>query len=471
MNSSASTPNALRYKRVKKNADTLTPISIFQRLKGKKKFLLESSFQHEDKGKYSYIGSDPYQEVIGIENKTIVIDHQTGTEKRINQNALTYLRENLPDIQLDVPLPFTGGAIGYVGYDAIRQFANIGTDLEDDLNMPDIHLMVYKSLIVFEHTKETVHIIATNVQQEPEEKLDQYLEALVISLQENSPATELEETDIHFQPEITADEFQEKVKVVKDYIEQGEALQIVISQRMKASFEGNPFTFYRKLRRANPSPYMFYIDFENYKIVGASPESLIQTSGEHIVTNPIAGTRARGKNAEEDRMLERELLEDRKEIIEHKMLVELSQHDLRHVCHEDQITVPTYMKVEKYQHVMHIVSEVHGKLKPGLSSIDALIACLPAGTVSGAPKVRAMQIINDLEPKKRGVYAGGIGYIGFNRDLNMAIAIRSLVVKDGYAYLQAGAGIVAESEPAKEYMETLHKARSLMEISKVDVVL
>lgn len=471
MNSSTSTPNALPYKLLKKNADTLTPISIFQRLKGKKKFLLESSFQHEDKGKYSYIGSDPYQEIIGYGNRTTVIDHETGSKEQLEQNALTYLRENLPDIKLDVPLPFTGGAIGYVAYDAIRQFANIGTELDDDLNMPDIHLMIYKNLIVFEHTKETVHIITTNIAQETEEKLDEKMNILMTSLQENINTTELEDTDIHFQAETSAEAYKEKVKIVQDYIDQGEAMQIVISQRMKASFNGNPFTFYRKLRRANPSPYMFYIDFEDYKIVGASPESLIQTSGEQVVTNPIAGTRARGKNSEEDRILEQDLLADQKEINEHDMLVDLSQSDLRHVCEEKSITVPIYMKVEKYQHVMHIVSEVHGKMKSGLSSIDALIACLPAGTVSGAPKVRAMQIINDLEPKKRGVYAGGIGYIGFNRDLNMAIAIRSLVVKDGYAYLQAGAGIVADSVPEKEYMETLHKARSLMEISKADVVL
>lgn len=464
MNSSASTSHTVPYKLIQINADTLTPISIFQRLKGTKKFLLESSFQHEAKGKYSYIGLNPYQEIIGYRNQTFLIDHQSGTKTPIKQNALTYIRDHLPNMKLDLPLPFTGGAVGYVAYDAIRQFANIGPELEDDLQMPDIHLMVYKQLIIFEHVNETVHLLAINVDHESEEKLEQSLKKLKQALQENIMMTDLEDTPIQFDPDISAEGFQNKVKLAKHYIEQGEALQIVLSQRMKTPFHGDPLTFYRKLRRANPSPYMFYIDFEDYKIIGASPESLIQTTGDHIVTNPIAGTRPRGKNAEEDQLLEKELLADRKEITEHHMLVELSQDDLKRVCHEQDISVPVYMKVEKYQHVMHIVSEVHGKLKPGLSSIDALIACLPAGTVSGAPKIRAMQIINELEEKKRGVYAGGIGYIGFNRNLNMAIAIRSLIVKDGYAYLQAGAGIVADSVAENEYMETLHKARSLMDI-------
>src|SRR5699024_494270 len=229
----------------------------------------------------------------------------------------------------------------------------------------------------------------------------------------------------------------------------------------QAEVNGDPFSYYRKLRFANPSPYMFYVDFDDYLIIGTSPESLIQTTGKQIVTNPIAGTRHRGKTDAEDRLLMDELLADQKEIAEHQMLVNLSRKDLEQVCEIDSITIPTYMQIEKYQHVMHIVTEVHGTLKPNKSSIDALIATLPAGTVSGTPKIRAMQIINELEDYKRGIYGGGIGFISFTHDLNLALAIRSIIIKNKTAYLQTGAGIVFDSDPDAEFAETLHKARSL----------
>src|SRR5699024_8748461 len=241
-------------------------------------------------------------------------------------------------------------------------------------------------------------------------------------------------------------------------------------QRMIAEMNGDAFSFYRNLRVANPSPYMFYIDFGPYTIVGASPESLVQTTGDEVITNPIAGTRPRGKTTLEDEAISKDLLSDEKEIIEHEMLVELSKADLKNICDHTSIHVPIYKQIEKYEHVLHIVSEVHGVLKEKVSSLDALIACLPAGTVSGSPRERAMQIINTIEERKRGVYAGGIGYISFNHDINLAIAIRSLVIKDEKAYLQVGAGIVAPSIPEKEYEETLHKARSLTNINNVQQV-
>ncbi|WP_312854636.1 anthranilate synthase component I family protein [Pallidibacillus pasinlerensis] len=265
---------------------------------------------------------------------------------------------------------------------------------------------------------------------------------------------------------MTEQQFKEKVEIIKQHIENEEVAQVVLSQRMKGKLEGDSFTFYLKLREVNPSPYMFYIDFEDYQILGASPESLVQTKNDEVITNPIAGTRHRGMSVAEDKALEKELLTDKKELAEHDMLVELSRNDLERVCEASSIHSPTYMKIEKYQHVMHIVSEVRGKLKEDFTSIDALLACLPAGTVSGMPKIRAMQIINELEEQKRGVYAGGIGYINVNLDINFALAIRSLVIKDGLAYLQAGAGIVKESDPTFEYNETLNKARSIMEVAK-----
>lgn len=466
----ATNPKTVPYKFIKQNADTLTPIGIFKQLSGKKKFLLESSFQHEKKGKYSFIGSDPYQEIIGRRDMTTDIKHEKGTTETMNQNPLLYIQEQLPKIDIDLPLPFYGGAIGYIGYDAIRQFENIGEDLPDELNMPDIHLMVYKNVIVFDHTKEIVYLIAMNPDHRPEAELDNRLQDLQHMLTAYADTIEDEISNVQFQPEITEKQFKEKVEIAKKHIHEGDIFQVVLSQRMKAAIDGDPFSFYRKLRKANPSPYMFYIDFEDYLVLGASPESLIQTTGNEVVTNPIAGTRSRGETAAEDEALMEDLLSDEKEIAEHRMLVDLSRNDLGRVCEIGSIELPTYMKIEKYQHVMHIVSEVHGKLKDDFTGVNALIACLPAGTVSGAPKIRAMQIINELEEKKRGAYAGGIGYINFNQDVNIALAIRSLVIKDTSAYLQTGAGVVYDSIPEKEFAETLQKAKSLMEVNHIDLV-
>lgn len=454
------------YKMKTINADILTPIRIFKRLNGRRKCLLESSFDHENKGKYSYIGADPYKEIIGYGNETVIKDLQTGDEKRLKVNALHYIRDHLPKIHIDLPLPFTGGAIGYVGYDAIREFEQIGADLPDELDMPDIHFMLYKNIIVFEHRKETAHILTINIDQDSDEQLTNNITKLEEALHTDGGNMTTKDIDpLHFKSDMEKETFKESVNKAKEYIRQGEAEQIVVSKRMKAVINGDPLSYYRKLRIANPSPYMFYIDFDDYLIIGASPESLIQTSDQKIIANPIAGTRPRGKTEAEDKALTSELLADKKEISEHQMLVNLSKKDLSRVCEHDSITTPVYMNVEKFEHVMHIVSEVHGTLKPDLTSIDALITSLPAGTVSGTPKTRAMQIINELEPIKRGFYGGGIGYIGFNEEINLALAIRSLIIKENVAYLQTGAGVVLDSDPETEFMETLHKARSLTEVN------
>lgn len=457
------------FKYLKINADMLTPIGIFQRLEGTKRFLLESSLPHEKKGKFSFIGANPYEEVIGNGGDVILKSNIENSTTEIHEEALQFLDKHMPELNLDIDLPFVGGAIGYIGYDAIRQFENIGEVINDTLEMPDIHLMLYKDIFVFDHKKETVYCIVMNPFDEPEYKLDERLE----QLQQTLRAQPKEITDVTqepFQTEMTREAFEQNVKTAKEYIHQGDVFQVVLSQRMQAKFTGDPFSFYRKLRKSNPSPYMFYVDFDEYVVLGASPESLLQTKGNQVITNPIAGTRPRGKTAEEDAQLVQELLADEKEIAEHKMLIDLGRNDLGRISEINSIEIPTLMQIEKYEHVMHIVSEVSGTLQADKSSIDALISCLPAGTVSGAPKIRAMQIINELEQKKRGVYAGGIGYIGYNRDLNMALAIRSLVVKDSTAYIQAGAGIVFDSVPETEYEETLHKARSLMEVNNIDFI-
>lgn len=453
--------------------NNLTPIQVLKKLSGSKKFLLESTFQHEQKGKFSFLGMNPYEEVIGRDNQTTIINLESKKTEIKEENALLYLKNHLPMMDIDLPLPFFGGAVGYIGYDSIRQFEDIGNPLPDEMDMPDLHFMIYKDVIVFDHTNNFIYLIAVNTDNQAENILDARIQKLKESLDSAEIQVDIDFEGIHFEPATTEESFKEKVNIAKEHIKQGDVFQVVLSQRMTAKIHEHPsfpFSFYQSLRKANPSPYMFYIDFEDYLILGASPESLVQTSGSEIVTNPIAGTRPRGKTAAEDESFKNELLSDEKEIAEHRMLVDLSRNDIGRVCEINSITIPTYMKVEKYQHVMHIVSEVKGRLKKNFSGIDALITCLPAGTVSGAPKIRAMQIINKLEEKKRGAYGGGIGYINFNHDLNIALTIRSLVIRDNIAHVQAGAGIVFDSVPENEYRETLNKARSLLEVQQLDPI-
>ncbi len=452
------------YRRTEKNGDTLTPIMIFKRIQGEKKFLLESSFPHERKGRYSYIGADPYLEIIGRADETKVINRKTSEEKTYAMHALEYIATYLPNIQTDIPLPFTGGAIGYVGYDALRHFVDIGDDLPNDLDMPDLHFMVYDTIVAYEHRKEKLHIIAMNIEDEAERLLEEKINRIEKALETTSPIEAPDVEPLNFQAEIAPEDFIKKVERAKDYIAKGEVEQLVLSQRLVAELKGDPVSYYRKLRSKNPSPYMFYIDFGPYLVLGSSPESLIQTYGEKVITNPIAGTRPRGKTPEEDEAFKAELLSDQKERKEHDMLLALSKEEIAPICEEGSLEVPVYREVVRYEHVMHLVSEVHGKLKADATAIDALLRCLPAGTVSGTPKKRAMQLINELESLRRGVYAGGIGFISFSHDVNLAITIRSLLIKDGRAYIQAGAGIVADSIPEEEYAETLHKARSLLEM-------
>lgn len=458
------------YRLLKLNADTLTPIEIYMRLTGRKKFLLESTFEHETKGKYSFIGCDPYEEIIGIGEQTKVFNYRTNKTTTIKQHALTYLEQELPQIKLSLPVPFYGGAVGYIGYDAIRSIEYIGERLPNDLAMPDIHFMLVQNLIVFDHATETVYLIAIHLPDNHDSDLDKQLSDLEQQLLTPRPLKQSTAMNLRFLPEIDKDRFIEKVEQAKKYIEQGEIFQVVLSQRMKAQLNTDPFSFYRQLRKVNPSPYMFYIDFFDYCLLGTSPESLVQTNGRSVITNPIAGTRPRGKTREEDDKWMKELLNDPKEIAEHRMLVDLSRNDLGRISEIGSVIIPTYMTIEKYEHVMHIVSEVQGRLRNDQTPFDALRSCLPAGTVSGAPKIRAMQIINDLEDFERGVYGGGIGFINYNHDISIALLIRSLVIKGEHAYLQTGAGIVFDSDPEKEYEETLFKAKSLTEVRINDFI-
>lgn len=444
--------------------DTLTPISIYQSLSGRKKFLLESSLKHEKSGRYSFIGVEPAFELKGFGAFSQIVKNKE--TKVIEEKPLELLKKLLPSNNaLNSIFPLIGGAIGYVGYDVIRQYENIGEELEDELNVPDVHLMFFEDLVVFDHLEQKVYLVATPIEKDTtienlQKQLDKRRREIL------TPIKNIQEKSFKLSPfkaTISKDEFMDSVKKAKEYIVEGDIFQVVLSQRLHADIEGDPFSYYRKLRVKNQSPYMYYLDFEEYVVAGSSPESLIKAADEYVMTNPIAGTRPRGKSEEEDTELERDLLADEKELAEHRMLVDLGRNDIGRVSDFGSVTVNKYMKIEKYKHVMHIVSEVSGKLRDGKSAIDALSSTLPAGTVSGAPKIRAMEIINELEKVKRGIYSGAIGYFSANGNMDFALAIRTMVIKDKKAYIQAGAGIVHDSIPEKEYEETIHKLRVFLE--------
>ncbi|AJH21810.1 MULTISPECIES: anthranilate synthase component I [Bacillus] len=447
--------------------DSITPISLYRRMKGKKKFLLESSQLHPDKGRYSYLGCNPYGEVksVGIEVERTMY----GQTEKLQGNVLQVLEEVIAPSLVESPFPFCGGAVGYIGYDVIRQYENIGADLHDPLNIPEVHLLLYREFTVYDHLRQKFSFVYVCREddsasyEEVYERLQVYKEEVLKG--EEAEVNEIQST-LSFTSSITEKEFCEMVETAKEHIRAGDIFQVVLSQRLKSECKGDPFALYRKLRIANPSPYMFYIDFQDYVVLGSSPESLLSVREDKVMTNPIAGTRPRGKTEQEDEEIEKELLGNEKERAEHMMLVDLGRNDIGRVSEIGSVMIDKYMKVEKYSHVMHIVSEVYGTLRKRISGFDALAYCLPAGTVSGAPKIRAMEIINTLEHEKRNVYAGAVGYISFSGNLDMALAIRTMVVKDEKAYVQAGAGIVYDSDPVAEYEETLNKARALLEVMK-----
>ena len=442
--------------------DTFTPISVYQKISGRKKFLLESSHKHNDSGRFSFIGSDPVFELINLNGETIV---KSGNQVEVkNQTFSGALKELLPQINTNTDIPFIGGGVGYVSYDFIRDFEDIGPLLSDPLEMPDGHLMFFNEIIVFDHLKQKINLIGIDYPGISREDLVAKMNKRKIEIR----AVEHKEDDnrfalTDFKVSQTREQYVKAVKKAKALIEAGDIFQVVLSRRLSANAEGNPFSFYRRLRVNNPSPYMYFLDFEDYAVAGSSPESLVKFRDGTIITNPIAGTRPRGKTADEDDRLKKDLLIDEKELAEHKMLVDLSRNDLGRICEIGSVGINKYMEVEKYQFVMHLVSEVSGRLSPKAHPIDGLAACLPAGTVSGAPKIRAMQIINNLEKEKRGVYSGAVGYFSACGSMDFALAIRTMIVKDGMGYFQAGAGIVYDSDPEKEFEETIHKLKAMME--------
>lgn len=453
---------------VQMNGDELTPVNIFYKQKGHYKFLLESASLKGEGGRYSFIGKNPYLRLLSRgEAITIYKGEETLLAKgKILNYAKKYLTNSYEKGDLDIP--FVGGAIGYVGYDVIRQYEKLPDENQDELKSPEAYLMYYKEFICYDHFNHNVMIIHNVLPEEDEsyehivDKLNEDIETLV---QEDikHELKELKKSD-KILSNFDKAEYCNIVDKAKNYIKAGDIFQVVLSQRLKIENVAPPFDVYRRLRRKNPSPYMFFIDFEEFQLVGASPESLVTVENGKVSTNPIAGTRPRGADPKEDELLKIELLKDEKELAEHLMLVDLGRNDIGRISEFGSVKLDKFLEVDLFSHVMHIASKVSGSLKSEFSCFDALSSCLPVGTVSGAPKIRAMEIIDELENVRRGIYSGAVGHFSYDGNMDTCIAIRTIILKDNFAYVQAGAGIVYDSVPEKEYEETLNKSMALREV-------
>lgn len=465
-----------RYKSLKKNfplfikssGDETTPISIYYNLDGKNKFLLESIYSENEIGRYSFIGMDPYMKMRSCGSNICV--EKKGLFKNIKGKILDYIKKylNVPYEAPGLSIPFTGGAVGYVGYDVVRQYEKLPDENKDDIETPESYMMFYKKFICYDHFKHEIYLIYNFMEGDSitYQEVELQLEQLKDMVGRGNSFHRLEEkgTEKQVTSNVTEKKYCKMVEKAREYIKSGDIFQVVLSQRLKSKSTSHPFDVYRRLRSENPSPYLFYIDFGEFEIAGSSPESLVSVKNGTVITNPIAGTRPRGKSAEEDIKLKQELLNDGKERAEHVMLVDLGRNDIGKISEFGSVNLDKFMDVGLYSHVMHIVSKVSGRLEKNLGDVDALISCLPVGTVSGAPKIRAMEIIDELENSKRGIYSGAVGYFSFNGNMDTCIAIRTILFKDGYAYVQSGAGIVYDSVAENEYRETLNKARAMIEV-------
>jgi len=452
-------------------ADMLTPVSAFLKVAehSDHAFLLESVEGGEQVGRYSFLGKDPFLILRSRGGKTIVdrMGESTFSEKPL----IPTLREMMAGFHSPfVPgLPrFTGGAVGYLAYDAAAWFEPVTlqptSEMEDEAGF-----MLFDTVLAFDHVRHRILIIANAriTGDEDLESLYQFACTKIDFLERELDRTLSKAPSATAQPlevssNVTREQFEQMVRTAKEYIAAGDIYQVVLSQRFEASIGCDPFTVYRALRHVNPSPYMYFLRLGGRSIVGSSPEMLVRVEGRRVETHPIAGTRPRGRSEEEDMRLAEELKRNEKERAEHVMLVDLGRNDVGRVAEYGTVRVPTYMALERYSHVMHLVSIVEGRLDEHHDRLDALVACFPAGTVSGAPKVRAMEIISELENRRRGVYAGAVGYIDFAGNLDFCITIRTVVIEGSRAFVQAGAGIVADSNPAAEYEETRDKARGVI---------
>lgn len=456
-------------------ADLDTPVSSYMKIGGGEySFLLESVEGGEKWARYCFLGCDPAV-VVSSKGQKITIDEKgERKEKTIESgNPLSAIKEILARYNpVDIPeLPrFSGGAVGFISYDMARFFENLPENTEDDLNVPDSQFIITDTMLVFDNVSQTVKMVSNAyIESDDLEAVYQQTVEKIVLLQEKLKAPVKVETEqnketveLGFDSNFEKEKFKESVDKIKQYVFEGDVIQVVLSQRLTFALKKKAFDIYRALRTINPSPYMYFLKFGGMEVVGSSPEILVRLEDEKIEVRPIAGTRKRGKTEEEDLALEKDLLQDEKELAEHIMLVDLGRNDLGRVAKINTVEVNESFTVERYSHVMHIVSNVRGMLKEGLDCFDVLKAAFPAGTVSGAPKIRAMEIIDELEPNRRGLYAGAVGYIGFSGNMDAAIAIRTLVVKDQTAYLGVGAGIVADSVPESEFEETMNKGRALL---------
>jgi len=465
------------------SADLETPVSVYLKLRGfGPSFLLESVEQAEQLGRYSFLGFDPHVRIVSRGRHVAVYDNGHLREQELDEDAdpldvvAAELRRFQPvapihEVARDLPR-FVGGAVGYMGYDLVRFFERLPQTSQDPLGLPDMHMMITDTLVIFDHVRHRL-LVCANAPRLPGADLDTaYDEAIsridAVAARMRKPLVVPERAPIAPTDELIASvrraQYEEGVRRAKEYIAAGDIFQVVLSQRLSRRTGAQPFDIYRALRRLNPSPYMFYLDLGGeppLRLIGSSPEVLVRLQGRTAETRPLAGTRPRGSSDSHDKALEAELLADPKERAEHVMLVDLGRNDLGRVCEYGTVHVPELLAVERYSHVMHIVSHISGQLRQGLDQFDLLRAAFPAGTVSGAPKVRAMEIIEEVEGLRRGPYAGAVGYFGFNGNMDTCITIRTIVMQGDTAYLQAGAGIVADSEPAREWEETRHKARAL----------
>lgn len=454
-------------------ADLLTPVSAFLKIAedADYAFLLESVEGGEHVGRYSFLGKDPFLILRAKDGQTTV--ERAGQVTTSDAPCIDTLRKLMTDFRSpfvpDLPR-FTGGAVGYFGYGASSWFEPVLGNLgEGEDGADDAGFMLFDTVLAFDHVQHRILIIANAriTADDDLEALYQFacakIDFLERELERNLSVTKKSHGDpLQFTSNFTREQFEAQVKTAKEHIAAGDIYQVVLSQRFQAEVGADPFTVYRALRHVNPSPYMYFIRMGGVSVVGSSPEMLVRVEGSRVETHPIAGTRRRGKTDEEDMRLAEELKRNEKERAEHVMLVDLGRNDVGRVCDYGSVRVPQFMGLERFSHVMHLTSVVEGRLAGSRDRLDALESCFPAGTVSGAPKVRSMQIIRDLEPSGRGLYAGAVGYLDFAGNLDFCIAIRTIIMSKGKAYVQAGAGIVMDSNPTAEYEETRDKARAAL---------
>ncbi len=457
-------------------ADYETPVSAFAKINhGPSAYLLESIEGGEKWARYSFLGSG--SPVVVYEDRGDLLVVQGRRKKRIPSrgNPLERLREMMesyrPVTMPDLP-PFVGGAVGYLSYDMVRTFEDLAARQKDSLNLPDFAFLLTDTMLIFDNVAQKIKVVATAyvtakgargikaAYRSATERIERMIMRLRRPLRRTRPHRRRK--PVTFTANMSKADFEKMVMRTKEYIRAGDIVQAVLSQRWETNVQASPLQLYRALRVVNPSPYMYYLRIAGVELVGSSPETLVRCENGVISVRPIAGTRRRGVNLDEDQQMERRLLADEKERAEHVMLVDLGRNDVGRVAKPGSVTVDSLMHVERYSHVMHIVSNVTGQLDTSKTAYDVLRACFPAGTVSGAPKIRAMQIIDELEPTRRGPYAGAVGYFSFSGNMDMCINIRTVVVNKHQAFIQAGAGIVADSNPEHEYEETCNKARAMM---------